>query len=489
VLRQEAAKSRSDAQALRERAVVYDEQATRLGMNADDLAARKAAIGATQVEVLDVHLRKLGKAWESQADTLLTKKTSELRVAQAGITTREQAVKVAEYRASDADLRAAAATAACEAALAALESSDPDALMLSLEDGLASLQLQDAEVHGALDALGAEASVAVEKAKRALDEARQRAQAAKGTHGHAAAALDVARAAVNGRIGELGALRAQLQARDRAGASAVLEQRRAELTAMPIEPGATDADIAAAERAVAEANRELEEAKEELHKSEGALSKVGGAAIREEVDRVQEALNVAGVRERALEIDADAWKLLRDTLRDVENEEGAHLGRALAGPVATKFIELTGGRYRDLRLDAALKTEAVQVAGGSGDADVLRALSVGTRGQLATLIRLTIADQLKSAIVLDDHLVHTDPKRLTWFRDMLTKTAVNTQVIVITCRPQDYLSPSELTDGAPIRDLAGGTMRAIDAGRVVKRYASAPSRPPPDAEAGIKVRA
>jgi len=41
--------------------------------------------------------------------------------------------------------------------------------------------------------------------------------------------------------------------------------------------------------------------------------------------------------------------------------------------------------------------------------------------QLATLIRLTVAEQLKSAIILDDHLVHTDPKRLAWFRDVLTR--------------------------------------------------------------------
>ncbi len=180
------------------------------------------------------------------------------------------------------------------------------------------------------------------------------------------------------------------------------------------------------------------------------------------------------------EIDADAWMLLRETLREVENEEGAHLGRALAGPVTTKFIELTRGRYTELRLDAALKTDALGVAKTAVEGtDVLAALSVGTRDQLATLIRLTIADQLRSAIVLDDHLVHTDPKRLEWFRSVLTQTALNTQVIVLTCRPGDYLSTNELADGAPARDLAGGTVRAVDVALVVKRYARAPSQPPP----------
>jgi DNA repair exonuclease SbcCD ATPase subunit len=209
------------------------------------------------------------------------------------------------------------------------------------------------------------------------------------------------------------------------------------------------------------------------------LSKVGGAAIREELERIDEALAVARTREKDLELDADAWKLLLETLREVENEEGAHLGRALAGPVTTRFAELTSGRYGNLRLDAALKAEAVDVAGGGAQgADVLEALSVGTRNQLATLIRLTIADQLKSAIVLDDHLVNSDPRRLAWFRDVLMKTALNAQIIILTCRPEDYLTRDELPAETATRDLAGGAIRAVDVARVLKRWGAASSRLP-----------
>jgi hypothetical protein len=106
--------------------------------------------------------------------------------------------------------------------------------------------------------------------------------------------------------------------------------------------------------------------------------------------------------------------------------------------------------------------------------EVLGALSVGTRNQLATLIRLTIADQLRTAIVLDDHLVHTDPTRLGWFRDVLMKTALRAQVIVLTCRPEDYLSKDQFPMGTVTRDVAGGAMRAIDVGAAIKRWDTAP---------------
>jgi uncharacterized protein YhaN len=267
---------------------------------------------------------------------------------------------------------------------------------------------------------------------------------------------------------------------DRTGAVGIVAQREAELAALPSAREVSDADVAAAERASTDATSAFDAAKQELHTAEGALSHVGGAAVRDEVERLQEALKAAEQRERDLEVDADAWKLLLETLRAVENEEGAHLGRALAGPVAARFGELTDGRYKNLRLDAKLQTESVEASSGVADgAYVLGALSVGTRDQLATLIRVTIADQLKTAIVLDDHLVHTDPKRLAWFREMLTKTAVNTQVIVLTCRPEDYLLRSELPDGAATRDLAGGAVRIVDGARVITRWQGVPSRPPP----------
>jgi len=45
-------------------------------------------------------------------------------------------------------------------------------------------------------------------------------------------------------------------------------------------------------------------------------------------------------------------------------------------------------------------------------------------------------------------------------------------VLIFTCRPQDYLSLTELS-GAPTHDLAGGSLRVIDLGH---RIAGWPER-------------
>ena len=62
-------------------------------------------------------------------------------------------------------------------------------------------------------------------------------------------------------------------------------------------------------------------------------------------------------------------------------------------------------------------------------------ISVGTREQLSTLYRLSLAEYLGSTIVLDDQLVQSDDNRMDWFRSLLAEKARNFQILVFTCRP------------------------------------------------------
>jgi uncharacterized protein YhaN len=479
-LRKRAKDLQSDAAKLVQRAQQQAEQVARLSGSAEGIEARKLAIGDTAPGLLEKRLATLGSNWETQAETLYAKKSKERETAENEVRAAEQAAKLGEYQASEAERRASQALETREAALAVLRSSDLGQLLTLTEQELASFERLEAEIAAKLTSLMVAVTDEVDKAKRAVDASEEGRAAAKKALALVAAALDASKAEFNARTGEAIVLRAQLEGMDRVAADMAVEQRARELSALPVEKDVSEADLAAAEHLATDANRELEAAKEDLHKSEGALSKVGGIAVREEVERIQEALGAERAREREIETDADAWKLLRNTLREIENDEGAHLGRALAGPVSKKFAELTAGRYKDLRFDATLRAEAVGLGESAATgSDVLSGLSTGTRNQLATLIRLTIAAQLKSAIVLDDHLVHTDPVRLAWFREMLMKTALNTQVVVLTCRPEDYLTSEELLADCTERDLAGGTMRVINVARAVKRWAAVSSRRPP----------
>ena len=94
-----------------------------------------------------------------------------------------------------------------------------------------------------------------------------------------------------------------------------------------------------------------------------------------------------------------------------------------------------------------------------------RELSEGTREQLATIFRLCVAEQLHTALVLDDQLAQTHRERIEWFRGTLREAAERIQILVLTARPEDYLDEEELE--APL-DPASRT-RAIDLERVIQR--------------------
>ena len=71
-------------------------------------------------------------------------------------------------------------------------------------------------------------------------------------------------------------------------------------------------------------------------------------------------------------------------------------------------------------------------------------MSVGTREQLSTLYRLSLAEYLQTVLVLDDQLVQSDETRMDWFRELLKEKSRTFQIVVFTCRPRDYLGKTAM---------------------------------------------
>jgi hypothetical protein len=490
-LQRDADQLRSAARQARELALVRENAAA--GVSAEELERYREALGEDDLPALERHFVKLGKPPESKVHELHQALVKQQAAVAADLTKADAAVQRAEFEVGDVQRRAADAEAlfVTKAAELAEAGSDLDALASATSATIRSLREAQTANASQLQALTAATGREIAKAAAALEHAQAAHARAKAERDALIATRDRLRNEHGQQTGALEVLRATVAKLDRDGAAALVTKHERELAGFPSDDAppviTTTTPVAdpdrgrgfadqrtrpcrAAAHEVELAQRAYDLAKEELDRKEGALTQVGGSALREEVSRLEEARAAAQMRWQAVEVDAEAWKLLHETLRAVENEEGVHLGRALAGPVAARFEELTAGRYRALRLDASLQAEGIQTADAQDDDNVLAALSVGTRDQLAALIRLTIADQLRSAVVLDDHLVHSDLARLQWFRDVLQKTAINAQVIVLTCRAEDYVRPDELPVDTATRDVAAGTIRTIDALRVVSRY-------------------
>ena len=310
---------------------------------------------------------------------------------------------------------------------------------------------------------------ALGQAQKKLDTANERIASARQTKLDLERQTASAREAFNTTSGEVRARHVEFEATDLN--AALMKLKELEGQQKKLKPPSSIATATADQ--LVEMKWELDDKRnavarieKSINEQEGALKMVGGESARGRLARDIEALNVKQQEEAEEELNHNAWKLLLGTLRDVENSEAAHLGQALTGSIADRFGKLTSGRVGGMQLGPALETQAVVVNGEAREAE---RMSVGTREQLSTILRLCIAEQLESVLVLDDQLTQSDPERMQWFRDMFRQSARQTQIIVMTCRPEDYLLPNEVNSGKPQFTSRNGLVRAIDMAQVIQR--------------------
>jgi hypothetical protein len=467
----EAKQLRTEFEAARQAAESQEQRTNELLARAGESDALESKLAGLDATLLARRFGELGPTWKQQAEEAVTGKDSSVSLIRDKLAAATREHDATSFRASEAADRTAAAQAAAARTRISLElastdsNSDPlAAATAGVEAELATFSSRRATIDAQLQAISAQDTNALTKAQQALDSAHAARERLLSEQNQKVQMLDEARSRSDTARGHIAALRAALAAGDRAGAEARVTAARAVLNRYADDALLPVDALHAAERRELEARNAFTRISREVAQAEGALSKVGGAPLREELRREQDAVELAKKQQHELEVDAEAWKLLNETLLEAEKAGTSHLGNSLAGPVSARLVELTGARYNGLRLDQHLRVEGVDVAAVANRDDVLEALSVGTRDQIATLLRLTIAEQLGTAIILDDHLVHADPERLAWFRRLLREAARKTQVIVITCRAEDYLERAETTHG-----VQGDTARAIDFRQVAKR--------------------
>ncbi len=308
-----------------------------------------------------------------------------------------------------------------------------------------------------IDGLEAAVDRGVAEAQKASEDRKQELEAAEEAHRRATGALSKAREERAADEGGLKIRRESAAKLDENAARQAVGQVEAELQSIPApDPLVTEQHLAEARERVETTCAHLEQIEKEILEKRGALQQVGGDVSRQHAEEAQAQLDAAKHNERETELEFEAWQLLRSTLREAEEEESGHLGRMLAGPIASRISDLTAGRYSKLALGPSLETQGIYVAGDDRDVSLL---SVGTKDQLSTLLRLTIAEQLGSTIVLDDQLTQSDASRMLWLRDFLVQIAASIQVVVFTCRAGDYLL-----------DGGGSTaVRSIDLVKVIDR--------------------
>jgi hypothetical protein len=317
---------------------------------------------------------------------------------------------------------------------------------------LAQAEEEEGRLHSALRGVEAEtaphgnrASPSAE-ALRDAEQAAVRAEEELGRLKERAAAATVKRDELRGRVertrGDLEASERQTQGMDLEEAGRALAGAREALDGLAAGPAVTAEQLAAAVRALADREEGLRICEGSLNEARGKLELVAGQVGVERVEEEKEAVQRAREHAEEQELEYEASRHLLELLEAAETKRASHLGRCLATPVAERFLALTGDLYAHVNLDPDLRLEGFVAAGGQHSVEEL---SVGTREQLATIVRLAIAAQLKTAVLLDDQLVHSDSDRIEWFRKQVRSSVRehDHQVIVMTCRLPDYAADDD----------------------------------------------
>jgi hypothetical protein len=436
--------------------------------SSDRAAACRASLGDVGLDTLTAELKALG----TDATAGLRKRRQELsKEAEVARRIASQAANdriLADERTRHSRLALDAAVKARDAALTAFPEG-VDAALIAARAALAAGVAEKEKAAAEFTSL----ELTIEARKKRIDAALSgaRADAAQATtsvetaHGQLTMAK-TNHASAHGRLSEL---RKQRDAENLGAAEARFREATERHAALPVPDRiVTDDAVSAARNAAAGVKSDLEGIERDIQRAHGALEQVGGAVARERLRDAIEAFELAERQERETEAEYEAWKLLLDQMKEADAAQASNLGQALVPAVAGRFQELTQRRYQTVQLTAQLATEGIIVSGALRPTALI---SVGTREQLSTLYRLSLAEYLATTIVLDDQLVQSDDNRMDWFRALLTEKARSFQIVVFTCRPGDYLLPCALVpQGSAVHaDTDGGFIRAVDLKRALRR--------------------
>jgi hypothetical protein len=456
----------TDLKSLQEQIAPLSGVADALRHAADHVQVCRAALSGAKFETLAAELAALG----SDAITKLVRRRQQLLKdvdsarAIASRAARDQDIAEERTRQLQTVLEAAVSARdhalqpfpeGADAALAAAQAKHAACVTENqkIVSELASLDAQIDARKKQIDAAQRDARASAEKASAAVEAAQRELEAAT-----------TEAASQNGRLIELRKLR---DAENLTAAGDNLRQATEHYEARPIADRLVSNDeVMAAQNTAASLKSELALIDAGILRAHGALEQVGGAVARERLSDATDAFVLAERLEREIEAEYEAWKLLLEQMKEADAAQASNLGLALVPAIADHFNHLTRQRYDTVKLTAQLEMEGVVAAGGLRSAS---SLSVGTKEQLSTLFRLSLAEYLRTAIVLDDQLVQSDGYRMDWFRTLLSEKAHAFQIVVLTCRPTDYLMPAALVpDGSAVHVDVDGA-RAIDLGRALRR--------------------
>ena len=203
-------------------------------------------------------------------------------------------------------------------------------------------------------------------------------------------------------------------------------------------PELLESELERAQHVFADLQQEIDDLKQHIRDAKVELSALGQKGLSEELAAAEGKLSFAQLEFDLADRQARALDLLKQTL-DASFKSAREVA---ARPITEKLIPY----LKQLIPEAQPVVDENMVLAGierKGTHEPFEELSIGTREQLAILIRLAYADLLSEAgqpvvVILDDALVNSDDERRDQMKSILYQASKRYQVIILTCHGRDF---------------------------------------------------
>jgi len=155
----------------------------------------------------------------------------------------------------------------------------------------------------------------------------------------------------------------------------------------------SELEVTEAQNKLQAARDELETIEHETQAKRGALQQVGGDVYKQGPRKQKLSYKQPSSGNASQILTSTPGNCFAKRFERQSRKRAVTWGPLLSGPIASRFSQLTGGRYSKLALGPGLESQGIFAAGDDRDISLL---SVGAKDQLSTVLRLTIAEQLKS---------------------------------------------------------------------------------------------
>ena len=183
----------------------------------------------------------------------------------------------------------------------------------------------------------------------------------------------------------------------------------------------------------------VKQLREDIIQLNTEINSVGQSGLGDELAQLKGEVELARKNAERVRAQAQALKLLRDTLLQAEESMKARVLQPVLDILQPHLHELFPGS--ELQFDQS----SIEISEFTRDgvAESYKKLSTGTREQISVLTRIALAQLLKrqgqaSVLLLDDALVYSDATRFAKMKQLLKEVSNELQILILTCRLRDY---------------------------------------------------